>query len=124
MRILVTGGAGFIGSHLVRRLLTQGHRVINLDALKYSGNLDNLSDVAGHPQYGFVQADICDQKRVREVMEEQAIEGIINCAAETHVDRSIVDPGTFARTRRRRHRHSIGGGPSDGSATLPASEHG
>ena len=98
MRILVTGGAGFIGSHLVRRLLTQGHRVINLDALKYSGNLDNLSDVAGHPQYGFVQADICDQKRVREVMEEQAIEGIINCAAETHVDRSILDPGTFART--------------------------
>ena len=98
MRILVTGGAGFIGSHLVRRLLTQGHRVINLDALKYSGNLDNLSDVAGHPQYGFVQADICDQKRVHEVMEEQAIEGIINCAAETHVDRSIVDPGTFART--------------------------
>ena len=69
MRILVTGGAGFIGSHLVRRLLAQGHRVINLDALKYSGNLDNLSDIAGHPQYGFVQADICDQKRVHEVIE-------------------------------------------------------
>lgn len=98
MRILVTGGAGFIGSHLVRRLLTQGHRVINLDALKYSGNLDNLRDIAGHPLYGFVQADICDQKRVHEVIKEQAIEGIINCAAETHVDRSILDPGAFART--------------------------
>ena len=98
MRILVTGGAGFIGSHLVRRLLTQGHRVINLDALKYSGNLDNLSDVTGHPQYSFVHGDICDQKRIHEVIEEQAIEGIINCAAETHVDRSILDPGTFART--------------------------
>jgi dTDP-glucose 4,6-dehydratase len=98
MRILVTGGAGFIGSHLVRRLLIQGHKVINLDALKYSGNPDNLTDVAGHPQYGFVQADICDQKRVHEVIKEQAIEGIINCAAETHVDRSILDPGAFART--------------------------
>ncbi|WHZ25187.1 MAG: dTDP-glucose 4,6-dehydratase [Nitrospira sp.] len=99
MRILVTGGAGFIGSHLVRRLVESGrHTVVNLDALKYSGNLENLTDLAGHPQYRFVQADICDQKVVHAVLNEHRIEGIINCAAETHVDRSILDPGAFART--------------------------
>jgi dTDP-glucose 4,6-dehydratase len=99
MRILVTGGAGFIGSHLVRHLIQSGrHSVVNLDALKYSGNLENLADLAGHPRYAFVHADIGDQKIVQATLQEHSIEGIINCAAETHVDRSILDPGAFART--------------------------
>lgn len=99
MRILVTGGAGFIGSHLVRRLLASSqHTVVNLDALRYSGSLANLASVDGHPRYSFVQGDICDQQVVASVLREHRIEGIINCAAETHVDRSILDPGAFART--------------------------
>ncbi|WP_447973262.1 dTDP-glucose 4,6-dehydratase [Nitrospira sp. Kam-Ns4a] len=98
MRILVTGGAGFIGSHLVRRLVVGGHRVVNLDALRYSGNLDNLADLAGHPDYAFVRGDICDAEIVARVFRERGIEAVVNCAAETHVDRSILDPNSFART--------------------------
>jgi dTDP-glucose 4,6-dehydratase len=99
MRILVTGGAGFIGSHLVRRLLSSGHDlVVNLDALRYSGNLDNLTDIAGHSQYHFIHGDICDPSTVEKVIKDHGIEAVINCAAETHVDRSILDPSSFART--------------------------
>ncbi|HJR77255.1 MAG TPA: dTDP-glucose 4,6-dehydratase [Nitrospiraceae bacterium] len=99
MRILVTGGAGFIGSHLVRRLLRdQANTVVNLDALRYSGNLDNLEDLQTEPRYRFVQGDICHAPTVRSVLAAHRIDGIINCAAETHVDRSILEPGTFAST--------------------------
>lgn len=99
MHILLTGGAGFIGSHLVRRLLARPeHQVINFDALRYSGNLANLESVQQHPRYRFVQGDICDQPLVESVIRAHQIDGVINCAAETHVDRSILDPGSFART--------------------------
>jgi dTDP-glucose 4,6-dehydratase len=99
MKILVTGGAGFIGSHLVRRLIVQGgHVVVNLDALKYSGNPANLNDLEAHSRHAFVKGDICDQILVESLLRDHRIEGIINCAAETHVDRSILDPGAFART--------------------------
>ncbi|WP_455376975.1 dTDP-glucose 4,6-dehydratase [Petrachloros mirabilis] len=99
MNILVTGGAGFIGSHLVRRLVIQsGHHVVNLDALKYSGNLANVKDLGGRADYAFVQGDIRDQPLVERLLRDHRIEGIINCAAETHVDRSILDPGSFAST--------------------------
>lgn len=99
MRILLTGGAGFIGSHLVRRLIVQsGHEVVNLDALKYSANRANLKDLDGHARYRFVHGDIGDQPLVASLIRDHRIDGIINCAAETHVDRSILDPGAFART--------------------------
>src|SRR5436853_7640595 len=99
MRLLITGGAGFIGSHLVRRLVADpGNVIVNLDALRYSGNLENLVEVDAHPRYTFIHGDICDSTLVERVLHDHRIEAIINCAAETHVDRSITDPRGFATT--------------------------
>ena len=98
-KILVTGGAGFIGSHFIRHLLAEKeNQVVNLDALRYSGNLDNLKDVEGDSRYRFVHGDICDAVLVDKVVREHRIEAIVNFAAETHVDRSIVEPAGFVRT--------------------------
>ena len=99
MRILVTGGAGFIGSHLVRKLLANGQdHVVNLDALRYSGRMENLTDVADHPHYAFVHGDIVDAETVQRVFTDYEIEAVINCAAESHVDRSLLDPVNFVKT--------------------------
>jgi dTDP-glucose 4,6-dehydratase len=99
MRILVTGGVGFIGSHFVRHLLAEKeNQVVNLDALRYSGNLDNLKDIEGDPRYRFIHGDICDAALADKIIGEHQIEAIVNFAAETHVDRSIMDPSGFVRT--------------------------
>ncbi|MCB9183313.1 MAG: dTDP-glucose 4,6-dehydratase [Flavobacteriales bacterium] len=98
--ILITGGAGFIGSHVVRRFVTKypQYRIVNLDALTYAGNLENLRDIEDAPNYSFVKADICDAEAVAKVFKENAIDGVIHLAAESHVDRSITDPLSFVRT--------------------------
>ncbi len=98
--ILITGGAGFIGSHVVRLFVNKypDYRIVNLDKLTYAGNLANLKDIEDRPNYVFERADICDFDRVREIMRKYSIDGVIHLAAESHVDRSIKDPFTFART--------------------------
>lgn len=98
--ILITGGAGFIGSHVVRLFVNKypDYHIVNLDLLTYAGNLANLKDVESKPNYTFVRADICDYERMLEIIREYKIDGIIHLAAESHVDRSIKDPFTFART--------------------------
>ena len=98
--ILITGGAGFIGSHVVRLFVNKypDYRIVNLDKLTYAGNLANLKDVEDRPNSVFERVDICDFDRVREIMRKYSIDGVIHLAAESHVDRSIKDPFTFART--------------------------
>lgn len=98
--ILITGGAGFIGGHVVRLFVNKypGHRIINLDKLTYAGNLANLKDIEDKPNYLFVKADICDFAKLQELMNGYHVDGIIHLAAESHVDRSIKDPFTFAQT--------------------------
>ena len=98
--ILITGGAGFIGSHVVRLFVNKypEYKIINLDKLTYAGNLANLKDIEDKPNYKFVKMDICDFEGVYQLMQDEQVDGIIHLAAESHVDRSIKDPFTFART--------------------------
>ncbi len=98
--ILITGGAGFIGSHVVRLFVNKypDYHIVNLDKLTYAGNLANLKDIEDKPNYTFVKADIADLDEMRRIIREHEITGIIHLAAESHVDRSIKDPFTFART--------------------------
>ena len=98
--ILVTGGAGFIGSHLVKLLVNKypAYHIINMDLLTYAGNLENLKDVERKQNYSFVKCDICDFKKVKQVFVDYKIDSIIHLAAESHVDRSIEDPFSFAQT--------------------------
>ncbi|SDZ83589.1 dTDP-glucose 4,6-dehydratase [Porphyromonadaceae bacterium KH3R12] len=98
--ILITGGAGFIGSHVVRLFVNQypDCQIINLDKLTYAGNLANLKDIEGKPNYRFLKADICDFEKMKEVFTTFKVTDVIHLAAESHVDRSITDPFSFAKT--------------------------
>ena len=98
--ILITGGAGFIGSHAVRLFVNRypNYRIVNLDLLTYAGNLESLRDVEGRDNYTFVRGDICDAALLGNLFEEYAFDGVIHFAAESHVDRSILDPLSFVRT--------------------------
>jgi dTDP-glucose 4,6-dehydratase len=98
--LIITGGAGFIGSHVVRLFVKKypDYRIVNLDALTYAGNLENLRDIENEPNYTFVKADITDAPAIEALFAEWQPDGIIHLAAESHVDRSIQDPNAFIRT--------------------------
>ncbi len=98
--VVITGGAGFIGSHVVRLFVNKypDYKIINLDKLTYAGNLANLKDIEDRPNYKFVKMDICDYEAFGQLLKDEQVDGIIHLAAESHVDRSIKDPFTFAKT--------------------------
>ncbi len=98
--LLITGGAGFIGSHVVRLFVNKypQYNIVNLDKLTYAGNLENLTDIENAPNYKFVKADICDYSQMLKIFADYQIDGVIHLAAESHVDRSITDPFSFAQT--------------------------
>ncbi|NOZ35311.1 MAG: dTDP-glucose 4,6-dehydratase [Chlorobi bacterium] len=98
--ILITGGAGFIGSHVIRLFINKypDYKIVNLDALTYAGNLENLEDISSKDNYRFEKGDITDAELVNTLFKKYAFDGVIHLAAESHVDRSISDPGTFIKT--------------------------
>lgn len=98
MKLLITGGAGFIGSALVRMAIARGHEVINLDTLTYAANLKNVASVEAHSNYKFEQVDICDSRALDRVFDRYAPDAVMHLAAESHVDRSIDSPGDFVQT--------------------------
>jgi len=100
LKLLVTGGAGFIGSNFVIYMVNKypGYQIINIDALTYAGNLENLTSVENKPNYTFIKGDIADAAKVDEIFREHEIDVVVNFAAESHVDRSILDPGIFVQT--------------------------
>lgn len=98
--LLITGGAGFIGSNFIHYIIKKypSYRIINLDKLTYAGNLENLRDIENNPSYSFVKGDIADRQIIEDIFSSEKIDAIINFAAESHVDRSIEDPGVFIQT--------------------------
>lgn len=100
MKLLICGGAGFMGSHFIKYILAKypDYYVVNFDKLTYAGNLENVREIENNPQYTFIEGDICNREQVYKAVEENKIDVIVNYAAETHVDRSIMDPDAFLRT--------------------------
>ena len=107
--VIITGGAGFIGSHVVREFVTRLPQttIINLDALTYAGNLENLKDIETEPNYIFEKADITKPEQLRKIFEKYQPDAIVHLAAESHVDRSITDPNAFINKLRQHYHQNV-----------------